>query len=141
MSDSSSTAKDRKRGSASARRHALIGDEVDGDNYILLDCGESRFTPDAENKGIHEFHGDKIRVASSAIRAEAPMRGKKYGGYLIVITDVRGKIIQYETSREWLFENLDNLRKLPVGKHFNNQCVRVGPPRPTEADRPSWTFR
>jgi hypothetical protein len=118
-----------------------VGEEVDGDNYILLDYGISTFTPDSRNKGLFAFHGDKTRVVSSAIRAEAPMRGEKYGGYLIVITDERGQIIQHKTSGAWLFEHLDNLRKLPVGKHFNRQCIRVGPPRPTEADRPSWTFR
>jgi hypothetical protein len=118
-----------------------VAEEVDGDNYILLQHGESSFTPDPENRGAHEFHGEKVRVESSAIRESAPMRGAKYGGYLVVITDSRGSIIQHKTSSEWLFEHLDNLRRVPEGKHFNRECVRVGPPRPTRDDRPGWTFR
>ena len=31
-------------------------------------------------------------------------RGQKYGGYLIVVTDSRGKIVDHETSHKWLFE-------------------------------------
>ena len=66
------------------------------------------------------------------------MRGTKYGGYLITVTDERGFIIQYKTSHDWLFEKLRNLRKVPVGKHFNKEGNRVSPPRPTRDDRPGW---
>ena len=53
-----------------------------------------------------------------------------YGGYLIVVTDERGKIIDYGTSHEWLFENLEKLKKIPVGRHFDKTITRVHPPRP-----------
>ena len=57
-------------------------------------------------------------------------RGEKYGGYLITVTDVRGKIIDYGTSHEWLFENLEKLKRIPVGRHFDKTVARVHPPRP-----------
>ena len=116
-----------------------IGAEIDGDNYVLLDRQSSKFTPSKENGGCHSFHSpEPIRLTASAMRDASPMRGTKYGGFLITVTDERGEIIQYKTSGKWLFENIENLKNLPVGKHFDKRGIRVGPPRPTQADRPSW---
>lgn len=117
-----------------------VADQVDGDNHILLEHQESRFTPDEENKGIHTFYGEEVRVVSSALRQDNPMRGAEYGGFLIVITDKRGKVVQYKASHEWLYEKLENLRKVPVGKNFNKNGNRIGPTRPTKDDRPQWIF-
>jgi hypothetical protein len=63
------------------------------------------------------------------------MRGTKYGGYRIVITDERGKIIQHETSNDFLFEKYENLKKLLPNNYFNRDCIRVIPTRPTEDSR------
>ena len=116
-----------------------FGEEIDGDNYVLLDQQKSTFIPTKENKGSHEFYSENpVRLQTTAIRAASPMRGTKYGGFLITITDETGKIIQYKTSHKWLFEILENLKKVPVGKHFDKRGIRVGPPRPTREDRPSW---
>lgn len=117
-----------------------VGEEVDGDNYILFDRKESRFTPDEKNKGIYTFKGNPIRVKAQQTWPEAPMRGAKYGGFLILITDERGDIIQYKASHEFLYESLENLRQLPLGRHFNKEGVRVSPPRPKESDRNPWGF-
>ena len=134
-----------KQRSAGAYPHELhveyfaVGEEIDGDNYILFDRQSSTFIPSKENGGCHSFYSiEPIRLTATAMRSASPMRGTKYGGFLITITDECGKIIQYKTSSKWLFENLENLKKLPVGKHFDKRCIRVGPPRPTQADRPSW---
>ncbi|MEA2068129.1 MAG: hypothetical protein U9P12_02905, partial [Verrucomicrobiota bacterium] len=61
------------------------------------------------------------------------VRGTTYYGHLVVVTDSRGKIIAHDASNEWLFENLENLRKLPVGKYMDKTCTRAFPssPRPT----------
>lgn len=105
-----------------------IGAEIDGDNFILLDRQESAFTPSAENQQSLAFHGGSVTLTDyehiSAVR-----RGQKYSGYLVVVTDERGKVIIHETSNEWLFPILANLRQLPVGKHFDKTGTRVGPPR------------
>ena len=116
----------------------VFAEEVDGDNYKLVDRQASTFTPTAENKQALEFYGPKTRIQQQAVRVQAPMRGTKYGGFLITITDERGKIIGHKTSHEWLFENLEALKKIPVGKHFDKGCNRVGPPRPGPDDRPDW---
>ena len=116
-----------------------IGEEVDGDNYVLLDRRKGVFVPSAENKGVLLVQSpEPIRIQTTAIRSASPMRGTKYGGYLVVVRDERGRIIQHKSSSKWLFECLENLKKLPVGKHFDKRGIRVGPPRPGSGDRPSW---
>ena len=105
-----------------------IGEEIDGDNYILFDRQESRFTPTEENGRSHMFRGDMVPVRETTIFIQR--RGQKYGGYLVVVSDERGKIIDYGTSHKWLLGILENLRELPIGRHFDKTGTRVGPPRP-----------
>jgi hypothetical protein len=106
-----------------------VGSEVDGDNYILLDRQSSVFTPSKENGRSHAFSGPPI-LCYDYVDWYSQKRGSKYGGYLITVTDVRGRIIAHEATSKWLFENLENLRSLPIGKHFDKTCARVFPPRP-----------
>lgn len=105
-----------------------IGEEIEGDNYILFDRQESHFTPTKENGRSHTFSGKTVPLRESIIFVER--RGQKYGGYLVVVTDLRGKIIDSGSSHKWLPGILDNLRELPVGRHFDKTGARVEPPRP-----------
>lgn len=121
--------------SAGAYNHELqveffvFGEEVDGDNYVLLDRQAGSFTPAKENNRTHSLSGKPI-LCYAFDDYYLNRRGTKYGGYLITVTDVRGRIIDYGTSHKWLFENLENLKRLPVGKHFDKTGTRVFPPRP-----------
>ena len=116
-----------------------IGEEVDGNNYVLLDYEKAGFVPSAENKGMFTLSSPRpVRIQSMAFRDASPMHGTKYGGYLVVVTDERGEIIQYKASHKWLLEIIEQLRQLPQGKHFNKQGERVFPPRPVREDRPYW---
>ena len=117
-----------------------IGEEVDGDNYKLLGRGVDSFIPGAENQKSLEFSGDKVRATQFAISNSAPMRGIKYGGFLITVTDERGKIVQYKTPYKWLFKNLEDLKNIPVGKYFDKECNLVGPPRPGSGNRAGWSW-
>ena len=56
---------------------------------------------------------------------------ERYSGYVVVITDERGEIIQHAESSKWLFENLDNLRKLSVGSYMNKNCEHASPVGPS----------
>ena len=115
-----------------------IGEEVDGDNYILLERGLDTFTPSDMTTRAHEFYGKPVRVERFATRTSAPLRGSRFDGYLITVTDARGKIIQHKASSDFLFDILEDLKKLPVTRHFDRDGQRVCPPRPTEQDRPDW---
>ena len=123
-----------KQTSAGEYNHELkveffaIGEEIEGDNYILFDRQESHFTPTKENGRSHTFSGKTISLRESVIFIER--RGQKYGGYLVVVTDSRGRIIDHGASHKWLFGALENLKELPLGKHFDKTGTRVEPPRP-----------
>ena len=106
-----------------------IGDEVDGNNYVLLDHQECSFTLSAENKRTFLFKGDKVKTITKGLYPESDLIGVKYSGHLVVVTDVQRNIIQHSETRDFLFENLEALKQVPVGKHFDKNCNRVGPPR------------
>lgn len=113
----------------------VFAEEIDGDNYVLL----SKFTPEPftlteENNERFEYWDSQAVAMEDYICTYGlsnKRRGEKYGGYLIVIRDVQGEIIAHESPYKWVFENLETLDKLPVGKHMDKTCQRVGPPRPT----------
>jgi len=107
-----------------------IGAEIEGDNYILLDRKESRFTPTRANGRSHTFSGDSVGVRDTTVFTER--RGQKYGGYLVVVSDERGIIVDSGSSHDWLRDILSNLRQLPEGRHFDKTGARVEPPRPKE---------
>jgi hypothetical protein len=110
-----------------------IGAEVGGDKYILLDRQKHRFTPAKENQRSGKFSGETVVLTDYQVGNDTwgrQHRGQKYASYLVVVTDSRGKIIAHETPKKWLFENLKNLREIPVGRYFDKTCTRVGPTRP-----------
>ena len=115
-----------------------IGTEVHGKNYILLDRQEKTFVPTEENDQSLEFTGKTIELIKFLMKMgndnkgtrREDSRGRKYSSFLVVITDSRGKIIAYKTPKKFLFENLENLKEVPLGKYFDKTCTRVGPTRP-----------
>ncbi len=82
----------------------------------------------------HALYGEVVDVMTWALSADLPMHGTKYGGFLITISNERGEIIQHKASHDYLMENVENLKKVPVGRHFDKMCNRVAPPRPTLKD-------
>ena len=118
-----------------------FGEEVEGNNWIYLDRHSESFTPTKANRRSFEFTGDTVRIQSQAIRDSAPMRGTKYGGFVITLTDERGYVFDYKASHEFLYEHLAKIRRLPFGAYFNKQGDRVVPTRPTEEEYPTWVFR
>ncbi|RKX40822.1 MAG: hypothetical protein DRP64_12085 [Verrucomicrobia bacterium] len=107
----------------------VFGEEINGNNYILLDRQESTFTPTKENGRSHEFHGGKVMLEVRDWTFFADLyKGEKYGGYLIVVTDQRGEIIDVGTSHKWLPGIADKLRDFPLGKHFDKTGTRTYPP-------------
>jgi len=107
-----------------------IGEETNGDNFIMLDRQQSNFTPTKENGRSHAFRGGKITLVQTvAYDGRGEIRGLKYGGYLIVVTDERGQIIDHGTSNKWLLGILDQLRTLSIRAHFDKTGTRVPAPR------------
>ena len=105
-----------------------IGAEIGGNRNILLDRAKGDFTLSAENEKFFRLMGNTVEVSEYVIKDQ--QRGQKYASYLVVITDSRGKIIAYKTPKKWLFENLENLKQIPVGRYFDKSCTRVSPTPP-----------
>jgi len=102
--------------------------EFDGDNYILLDRQERWFTFPTENGNTYEFMGKEVFLRNYLDGADYK-RGEKYSGRMILVTDERGEIIAQQVSNPWMLENLEFLRRFPVGRHFSDEGERVHPPR------------
>ncbi|MBN2164617.1 MAG: hypothetical protein JXR25_10665 [Pontiellaceae bacterium] len=117
-----------------------IGEEINGDKYILLDRQSDTVIPGKTKRFEHQFEGPKVRLKKYGYRAGSPFHGRRNGGYLIVVRDEDGRIVQCETSNDFLFENLGKLESLPVNAFFDHNCERSYPTRPTSADRPSWVL-
>jgi hypothetical protein len=106
----------------------VIAEEIDGDKRILSDYQRETF---------HLTEGSRSTFTIKARRLELPdyiiagqRRGKRFSGHLIIVTDSRGEVIAYDTSSENLYEIVENLRKLPVGKTFDSEGNRCLPTRP-----------
>jgi hypothetical protein len=102
---------------------------IDRNKYILLDRGSERFTPSRENKAFHEFMSEQmIELMEYAVSDQS--MGRKKSGYLIIIRDKRGEIIQHQASNAWLWNHYAKLNKLPVGAFMDDSCTRVYPTGP-----------
>jgi hypothetical protein len=106
-----------------------IGKQINSsDTYILLDRGEGTFTPTKENDRIFSLAGDPVLLFDHVLYTIH--MGQKPISYLVTVTDERGKVIQHATPSKWLFENLANLKRMPVGRFMDKTCTRVHPERP-----------
>lgn len=111
-----------------------IAAEYDGNNFILLDRQKETFMLTPENGRHFELRGKKAYLRKY-YDPGINLRGEKYKGFMVVVTDERGEIIAKDITNDWLLDIIDSLRQLPVGKHFNEAGERVFPPRPKFSDR------
>ena len=107
----------------------VVGQERSGDKYILLDHQKTAFTPSQEEQRTFEFQSQR-EVVLTNVEIIDWVRGEKYLGYLVVVTDARGEVIMRKTSKKWLSENVENLRQLSVGNYMDKTCTRSYPSRP-----------
>jgi len=105
-----------------------IADEIDGDNFVLLDRQEKTFVFSEESGGIQEFWGEKAYMRDY-MDFVGNRRGLKFKGHMIVITDERGEIIAQNITNDWFLDIIEPLREFPVGRHFDKTGTRVYPPR------------
>ena len=105
-----------------------IAKELIGDKYILVDRQKSSFIPAKENEFSHTFSGPPIEFMEYVY--DGDRRGKEYAGNLVILYDKFGRVIDFQTSNKWLYENLDDLKKIPIGRFFDKNCKRVIPTSP-----------
>ena len=123
-----------KQTSARAYNHPLNAElfvlgrqRIDDRKYILLDHQTSSFVPGEEEGRAYSFRGPPVEIMS--YDTSQPM-GRQYSDYLLIVSDLRGEIIHYSASANWLFPNLGKLRRLTVGNFLDKTCSRVYPTGP-----------
>ncbi len=119
----------------------LIADEINGNgNFVLLSKTDSSFLLGDHNDNTHSFRADPVETQRYLEYNGIERRGEEYKGYLIVISDAKGNIIQTKTKiRGWIDapEVIENLRKLAAvgaptirSRHFDKTGSKVKVPRP-----------
>lgn len=107
----------------------VLGHERLGDKFILLDRLEGSFALTKKNKRQVEFRSER-EVVLQNYAVQNDIRGEKYYGYLVVVTDRRGETVGVGSSNDWIFENLENLRLRQVNSFMDKTCTRTFPTRP-----------
>ena len=102
---------------------------LDDDKFILLDRQTTTFIPTRENQRSCLFKSPRV-VEMKKYDLHDQTHGRKYKGYLILVSDERGRIIQYATSNTWLYEKREPLMNIPVGRFFDKTGLRVHPTGP-----------
>ncbi len=112
----------------------VIGAEVDGNNHTLLAYEKNKFFLTEDNQRRYSLRCKTVEVTNYLVgtwwSGGIVQRGERYATFLVVISDANGNIISHKTPRKWLFEHLENLRKIPIGKHMDKTCTRVAPTPP-----------
>jgi hypothetical protein len=102
-----------------------------GGKIVILDRQTTTFTPSAENDYSHSFMSDREAAFVNYFLNDNKF-GRKNMGHLIVVRDKRGKIVQYDTSNDWLFEAYDEISKHPAGSFIEAKTgERTHPVGPT----------
>lgn len=103
--------------------YAVGVQRLDDSTFKLLDRQQqTAFLSDCPDL-THSFTGKTVELIDFDLASQR--RGIAYYGYLVTLTDKRGKIIQYAASNDWLYQHLDSLREIPVGAFMNKECKRV----------------
>ena len=110
----------------------VIGQEIKGDRYIVLDRKKETFIPTKENDGTLEFYSGRLVRMTDLWDAHPnySRRGEQYYGFIITVKDKRGKLIAVDASNDWLQDYLGNLENLRIGNYMDKTCLRTYPSRP-----------
>lgn len=87
-----------------------------------------RLTP--EDRYRYEYRVDKDIPLSRYLLSGKYPRGQKLAESLILVRDERGEIIAYNTTKNWLYQNLEKLMTIPVGGWMDKTCTRRHPTSP-----------
>lgn len=128
--------------------YAFTQQRYDPDKYHLISRIESEpFVLSKENGRRYEFTAPKkYKVYNYELNVTwlnwRETRGEKFAESLILVRDERDEIIAYNTTKNWLYNNLEKLEELPLGAWLNDDCVRTHPTVPKVTKNPgvSWIY-
>jgi hypothetical protein len=113
--------------------YAFTKQRYDPDKYHLIARGASKpFVLSKENGRRFEYElPQNYKVYKYELNVPfldwTEPRGEKYGESLILVRDQRDEIVAYNSTKKWLYQNLDKLEDLPLGAWLNDDCVRTHP--------------
>lgn len=119
----------------------LIAEEVEGDNYVLLERTEKEFLMPTISKGTEVELKSKIaKTLKFRDEMSSALKGEDFKGYLAVISSMEGEIVLLNSNLPaWLEDPqvIQNLRELSItgapsvySRHFDKTGKKVPPPRP-----------
>jgi hypothetical protein len=126
--------------------YAFTQQRYDQDKYHLISRVESEpFVLSKENECRYEFTAPKeYRLITYELNVSylnwREKRGEKFAESLILVRDERGEIIAYNTTKNWLYNNLDKLEALPLGAWLDKTCTRAHPTPPKSSKNGSFPF-
>jgi len=97
----------------------VFGVEVVSDMYVLMDKKNTSFKFTKENKGEHSFTGTRIDLEYDD--NDTAQFGTKFEGFLVVVTDSVGEIIDVSSSRSLFTDNYRRIRKMNIGAKFDKK--------------------
>lgn len=119
----------------------LIAEEVDGDNYILLNRFEDDFLLLDEKDQQYEYKSKPVQTTQFTDIGSDDRKGELFKGYVLIISSMQGDVLQVKSNLpSWMQEPefLDKMRELSVrgapsvrSRHFDKTGNKVPPPRPT----------
>ncbi len=112
----------------------IVGKEAEADEFKLMHkrTFPVRFPPGKKSS---------VEVAASTVLRTYPswnqieIRGQEYGGYVAVVLDTQGNVLEMESDLSWLTEEkLSAFRNLEVLYWFDEDCKKRTPSRPQHRD-------
>ena len=106
----------------------VIGGENNGDKYILYNYTREKFYLTDGSQSLVKIVTEPITITEYVLNGQ--LRGEAYEGCMLIVSDSRGEIIASNAKKEDWINIVENLRKLPVGKTFDENGERCWPTRP-----------
>lgn len=100
----------------------IIGRVQETGRYVVLDNESSSFTFTPENRNKYTFQG--VSMDLQQIKGSLRM-GVEYNGYVAVVRDSKGEILQTKASRSLLAEHAGTLMKARSGTFLNKKMKPV----------------
>lgn len=118
----------------------LVGEEVEGDNYILLGRFEDSFLLLEEKDYQYELRSPQVPATQFTDLNSNGRKGELYKGHLLIITSMEGEVILMDSNLpKWMRDSdmIKNLRELSIrgapsvrSRHFDKSGKKAPPPRP-----------
>jgi hypothetical protein len=96
----------------------MLGRTGQGDVYVLLDRTVSRFRFLTASDTVHELSSDTVKIRQVETGRDT---GVEYFGYLVVVTDVQGRVLEMKCSRLDLERNAEAIRAAQEKTTFDSE--------------------